>query len=81
MTAADLLEDSFQKSPIGDTFTFQWYVTPIGIAALIKVKDTCFLESCFNAAIQEGLEIGLDLSREERERQFSSRGWAILFYS
>ncbi len=81
MATKELLEDSLEDPAIGDTPRFQWHVTPIGIAALCKQKDPCLSESFYADAIKEGLEVGLDLSREERESHNSPKGLVILFYS
>ena len=64
-----------------DTSKFQWHATPIGIAALCKEKDPCLSEKFYTDAIKEGLAVGLDLSREERESHYSQKGLVILFYS
>ena len=81
MSTSELLEDSLKDPAIADTSRFQWHVTPIGIAALCKEKDTCLSEKIFADAIKEGLVVGLDLSREERESYYSPKGLVILFYS
>ena len=81
MSTQALLEDSLKDPAIGDTSRFQWHATPIGIAALCKEKASCFSESIYADAIQEGLSVGLDLSREERESHYSQKGLVILFYS
>ena len=81
MSTQELLEDSLQDQAIGDTSRFQWHATPIGIAALCKEKDPCLSEKFYTDAIKEGLAVGLDLSREERESHYSPKGLVILFYS
>ena len=81
MSTQELLEDSLQDPAIGDTSSFAWHVTPVGIAALCKEKDPCLSENFYSDAIKEGLAVGLDLSREERESHYSEKGLVILFYS
>ncbi len=77
----ELLEDSLEEPAIGDTGRFQWHATPIGIAALCKEKEPYLSEKFFADAIKEGLAVGLDLTKEERESHFSKKGLVILFYS
>ena len=81
MSAQALLEESLQDSAIGDTSRFKWHATPIGIAALCKEHEPCLSENIYEDAIKEGLAVGLDLSREERESHYSPKGLVILFYS
>jgi len=81
MSTQELLEESLKDSAIGDTSRFQWHVTPIGIAALCKEKEPSLSENFYADAIKEGLAVGLDLSREERESHYSQKGLVILFYS
>ncbi len=81
MSIQGLLEDSLLDPPIGHTKYFQWYATPIGIAALSQETDNSNPENLNKKAIDEGLEIGLDLAKEEIELHFLSRGLVILFYS
>tara|TARA_Y100001968_G_scaffold324214_1_gene363119 strand:- start:3417 stop:3662 length:246 start_codon:yes stop_codon:yes gene_type:complete len=81
MSTQELLEDSLRNPAIGVTSSFQWHVTPVGIAALSKAKDPCLSEKFYADAVKEGLEVGVDLSREERESHFSQKGLVILFYS
>ena len=81
MSTHELLEEALKEPSIADTSQFQWHVTPIGIAALCKEKEPCLQEKIYGEAIKEGLGVGLDLSREEREAHYSSKGLLILFYS
>ncbi len=81
MSTQELLEASLQDPAIGDTSRFKWHVTPIGIAALCKDQEPCLSESFYADVIKEGLAVGLDLSREERESHYSQKGLVILFYS
>ena len=77
--APKLLEASLDEPAIGQTSKFLWHATPIGIAALCKQKESH--PNSYEDALKEGLEVGLDLSREERESHYSKKGLVILFYS
>ncbi len=81
MSTQELLEHSLQEPAIGDTAKFLWHATPIGIAALSKKEGSRLSEAFYEDAIKEGLEVGLDLTREERESHYSKKGLVILFYS
>ena len=81
MSTQELLEDSLREPAIGQTSKFQWHATPIGIAALCKQEISHFSKSSYEDALKEALEVGLDLSREERESHYSKQGLVILFYS
>lgn len=81
MSIQELLEVSLKEPAIGQTSTFQWHATPIGIAALCKEEVTKSSQTSYEDALKEGLEVGLDLSREERESHYSQKGLVILFYS
>ena len=81
MTTQELLEDSLKEPAIGQTSKFQWHATPIGIAALCKEELSGSTKNSYEDALKEALEVGLDLSREERESHYSKQGLVILFYS
>ncbi len=81
MSTQELLEDSLVEPPIGHTKGFQWYSTPIGIAALSTASDALNPEQLYQDAIKEGLDIGLELTKEEREFHSSLKGIVIIFYS
>ena len=49
-----------------------------GFIEVISDKSS---EKFYAEAIQEGLAVGVDLSREERESHYSQKGLVILFYS
>ncbi len=76
-----LLEESLDQPAIGDTSKFLWHATPIGIAALYKNNQIDPTETTYKDALKEGFEVGLDLSREQRESHYSRKGLVILFYS
>ena len=75
-----LLEESLKESPIGETPHFHWHATPVGIAALWQ-GDEAPNTPPFDDAVKEGLDVGLDLSREEREFHQVSEGLVLLFNS
>ena len=79
VSTQELLEDSLLDPPIGHTRGFQWHATPIGIAALSNRADSIKPEKLYEDAIKEGLEIGLELTKEEREFHSSRKGLVILF--
>jgi len=85
MTSTDtsisaLLEEALQEPTIGETRSFRWHATAIGIASL-WIDESPPSTPPFDNAIKEGLEIGLDLSREEREFHQVSEGLVLLFHS
>ena len=63
MALRSLLEESLPESLFGNTDRFSWHATPVGIAALWtgKVVPT---SPPFEQALEEGMTVGLDLSRE-----------------
>ena len=76
----NLLRESLAHHPIGQTKSFIWLATPIGIAALCKTKDST-LKPPFEKAVKEGVEVSIDLSREEKEFHQTENGLVLLFYS
>ena len=81
MSTQELLEDSLKEPAIGQTSKFHWHATPIGIAALCKKDISDTPTSSYEEALKEGLEVGLDLSREEREFHQTQQCLVLLFYS
>ncbi len=81
MVTQKLLEDALNEAEIAETQKFLWYVTPIGIAALCKIKLSQLSSIYHEDAVKEALEVGLDLTREESEEHYLEKGWLILFYS
>ncbi len=81
MAAKELLEDSLVESPIAFTKGFEWYATPIGIAALSTTLDYLKPDQLSRDAIDQGLEIGLELTKEEQEFHSCLKGIVIIFYS
>ncbi len=76
----NLLHESLAQPPIGQTKSFIWLATPMGIAALCKTQDPTS-KPPFEEAVKEGIEVAIDLSREEREFHQTEKGLLLLFYS
>ncbi len=76
----NLLTDSLAQAPIGQTKNFIWFATPMGIAALCKAKEQSS-KPPFDEAVKDGIEVAIDLSREEREFHQTEQGLVLLFYS
>ncbi len=77
----NLLEDSLEDAPIGETKSFIWRATPVGIAALWRSDEFSNSIPPFDEAVEEGVEVAMDLSREERESHMTNQGLVLLFYS
>lgn len=80
MAIRDLLEDALKEPSIGTTTRFRWHATPVGIAAVWS-EDTAPSSPPYEMALEEGLQVGLDLSREEREFHQIKSGLVLLFHS
>ena len=80
LTINALLEDALSEPDIGTTGRFRWHATAVGIAAL-WIHDAPPSTPPFEEALQEGLKVGLDLSREEREFHQVQQGLVLLFHS
>ena len=80
LTINTLLEEALNEPDIGTTSRFRWHATAIGIAALWTEASTPSTPP-FEDALQEGLTVGLDLSREEREFHQVEQGLVLLFHS
>ena len=75
-----LLEEALDEPDIGTTSRFRWHATAVGIAALWIDKAPPPTPP-FEDALKEGLNLGLDLSREEREFHQVNHGLVLLFHS
>ena len=75
----DLIVDSLKKEPIGETDHFIWFITDIGIAALFKSEQNHEIYSS-NVEI-EANNIGLDITKEEKEFLKIKEKKLFLFYS
>jgi hypothetical protein len=80
MALRSLLEESLAEPSIGSTDRFSWHATPVGIAALWIAKSVPSSPP-YSQALEEGLEVGLDLSREEKEFHQVKQGLVLLFHS
>ena len=80
MPILDLLEDALEEPSIGETDCFQWHATAVGIAALWRAGQPPSVPP-YELALREGLLVGLDLSREEREFHQLRKGLVLLFHS
>ncbi len=80
MAIRKLLEDALKEPAIGTTPRFRWHATPVGIAAVWSEGKPPTAPP-FDMALKEGLQVGLDLSREEREFHQVKSGLVLLFHS
>lgn len=80
MAIRELLEEALKEASIGHTSSFIWHATPVGIAALWS-EGTPPSSPPYDMALEEGLQVGLDLSREEREFHQVESGLVLLFHS
>ena len=72
-----LIRESLNQKPLGHSKNFEWFITEIGIAALIKGNNNI---SSFDP-IKEATELDLDLSKEEKQIIKLDEKQVILFYS
>ena len=80
LTINILLEEALNEPDIGTTSRFRWHATAVGIAAL-WIDNAPPSTPPFEDALKEGLKVGLDLSREEREFHQVEQGLVLLFHS
>ena len=73
-----LVEDSLNQKPIGQSKNFIWFITEIGIAAIVKYKDKSISSL---DPIKEAIELDLDLSKEEKQIIRLDEKEILLFYS
>ena len=73
-----LIRESLNQKPIGHSKNFDWYITEIGIVALLKHKDQCI---SLIDPIKEAIELDLDLSKEEKQIIRLDEKQILLFYS
>ena len=78
-STCDLIIDSLNEEPIGETDHFIWFITDIGIAALFKGDDN-FETYSSNVEI-EANKIALDITKEEKEYLKIKERQLFLFYS
>ena len=80
MAISELLEDALKEPNIGLTPCFRWHATPVGIAALWQAGAAPTAPP-YEDALKEGLQVGVYLSREEREFHQLNSGLVLLFHS
>ena len=73
-----LIRESLNQRPLGQSKNFEWYITEIGIAALMKEQNKNI--SSFDP-IKEAIELDLDLSKEEKQFIKLDEKQVLLFYS
>ena len=75
----DLIIDSLKEEPIGETEHFIWFITDIGIVALFKENKKL---KVYNLSVdKEAKNIGLDISKEEKEYCEIEDKKLFIFYS
>jgi len=73
-----LIRDALNQQPLGQSKNFEWFITEIGIAAIMKEQK----QSIYNLdPIKEAIELDLDLSKEERQIIMLDEKEILLFYS
>ena len=73
-----LIRDALNQEPIVQSKNFEWFITEIGIAAIMKEQK----QSIYNLdPIKEAIELDLDLSKEERQIIMLDEKEILLFYS
>ncbi len=73
-----ILEETLTEKAFMATMQFQWYITPVGIAALWTGNGSP-KKPPYKEAIEEGLQVGLDLSRESKQFYQIKQGLVIVF--
>ena len=75
----DFIIDSLSEEPLGETNHFVWFITDIGIVALLKKND---IPNIYNLNVEkEANYINLDISKEEKEYFEIEDKKLFLFYS
>ena len=73
-----LIRESLNQSPLGQSKNFEWFITEIGIVALMKVQNKRISSL---DPIKEAIELDLDLSKEEKQLIKLDEKQIIIFYS
>ena len=73
-----LIRESLKQKPIGQSDNFVWFITEIGIAALMKDQNKCISSL---DPIKEAIDLDLDLSKEEKQSIRLDEKQILLFYS
>ena len=78
-STCDLIIDSLNEEPIGETDHFIWFITDIGVVALFKKEEN--LET-YNSNVEiEANIIALDITKEEKDYLKINDRQLFLFYS
>ncbi len=78
-STSDLIIDSLNEEPIGETDHFIWFITDIGIVALFKGDEN--FETYGSKVEIEANKIALDITKEENEYLKIKDRQLFLFYS
>ena len=73
-----LIRESLNQRPLGQSKNFEWFITEIGIVALLNGQNNDI--SSYDP-IKEAIELDLDLSKEEKELIKIDEKQILLFYS
>ena len=78
-STSDLIIDSLKEEPIWETDHFIWFITDIGIAALLKRNQN---DESYSSNVEiEASKIGLDITKEEKDFDKIKDKQLFLFYS
>ena len=73
-----LIRESLNQKPIGESKNFKWFITGVGIVALMNERNDNILSL---DPIEEAFDLDLDLSKEEKQLIRLDEQQIILFYS
>ena len=73
-----LIKESLKQEPIGQSKNFVWFITEIGIAAIMNKQAKAITNL---DPVKEAIELDLDLSKEEKQLIKIDEKQVILFYS
>ena len=73
-----LIRESLNQEPIGHSSNFEWFITEVGIVALMKNQHQCISSL---DPVKEAIELDLDLSKEEKQIIRLDEKQILLFYS
>ena len=73
-----LIKESLNQEPIGHSRNFTWFITEVGIAAIMNKQDKSITSL---DPVKEAIELDLDLSKEEMEIITLDEKQILLFYS
>ena len=78
-STCDLIIDSLEDEPIGETNHFIWFITDIGLVALFKREENF---ETYNSNVEiEANKIDLDITKEEKDYLEIKERQLFLFYS